>query len=54
MWITEAPELQPRGVVVGLAVICLNVSVSFLAVGILGKKQEGGKSMESAEEKKKN
>lgn len=38
---------------VGLAVICLNVSVSFLAVGILGRKQEGGKSMESAEEKKK-
>ena len=55
VWITEAPELQPTGVMVCLAGIYLNVSIwfLFLALGSLGKKQEERKSMKSSERKKK-
>ena len=55
VWITEAPKLQPTGVMVRLAGVCLNVSVWFwfLALGSPGKEQEERKSMESSEKGKK-
>ena len=55
VWISEAPKLQPTGVMVRLAGVCLNVSVWFwfLALSSPGKEQEERKSMESSEKEKK-